>query len=628
MRHTPVQHAIALSLLSATLPALAMNMKPADGIDLSLVGTVTFGTMIRSADPDPNVVSRIPSTVVPGTTPGNLVGQTGGSDLNFKEGKPVSTVLKALLDFDVHSNRLGLFARMDAWHDFTLGHSDAAYGNYANGYTPNAPLSDRGFAREARFDGAQFRDAYVYGSLEPSAESRVDVRLGRQVLNWGSAQFIAGGISSGTNPVDLASQLRPGSLPQEARLPVAMLDLKLRLDKQWAVEGFVPFESRQNVLPGCGTFFDLASLVPHGCLVAGALSAPIPNTPISTVGSLTEHSLLSNGYYVHRLDDVNARRAGQFGFATRYTAASLATEFSAYAMNTSSSAPYFRMTIEDVNGATLPAGLGGGLARLTSPTGLRYATVFPEHVRLFGAGFDTHLNPSARFYGEVAYRPNQPLGMNPNDLLTAFLLRSPTSLLQLHSNILAVPAGATWDAYDRYGVINSIVGGSKAVDNVMGADRVLISGEVGDSRIGALPDHMVMRYGRGLAYGTAPYMLNGALTACSEAVPGFSGVPGKTCTGEGFITKDAWGLRARVAATYSNALPGMAITPSLLVALDMGGYSYDGTYSQGRTTIRAGLRADWGTRWYVDAQFTQFGGGSYNLMADRSNLMLAAGARF
>lgn len=628
MKHTPVQYAVALSLIAATLPASAVAFKPADGVDLSLVGTVTFATMIRTGNPDPTVLSRIPSTVVPGTPPGNLVGQTGGPDLNFEEGKPVSTVLKAMLDFDAHTRNLGLFARVDAWHDFTLGHADAPYGNYPNGYTPGVPLSDRGFAREARFEGAEFRDAYVYGSLEPSASTRVEARLGRQVLGWGFAQFTAGGVSSGINPVDFASQLRPGSLAPEGRLPVAMLDLKLSLDKQWNVEAFVPFESRQNVLPGCGTFFDLASLVPHGCLVAGALSAPIPNTPISTVGSLTEHSLLSNGYYVHRLDDVNARRAGQFGLAGRYTVASIGTEFSAYAMNTSSSAPYFRMTVEDVNGATLPPGLGGGLARLTSPTGLRYATVFPEHVHLFGLGFDTRFDPSARAYGEVAWRPNQPLSMNPNDILTGFLLRAPTSLLQLHSNILAVPAGATWDAYDRYGVLNSVVGGSKAATGILGADRVVIAGEVGDSRIPALPDAMVMRYGRGLAYGTAPYMLNGALTPCSEAVPGFSGVPGKTCTGHGFITKDAWGLRGRLAATYNNALLGAALTPSLLVGLDMGGYSYDGTYSQGRTTIRAGLRADWGTSWYVDAQLTQYGGGSYNLMADRGNVMVAAGARF
>jgi len=628
MRQAPVQTAIALSLIAATLPALAVDLKPTDGIDMSLAGTVTFGTMIRTASPNPEVISRIPSTVVPGAAPGDLVGQTGGSDLNFKQGQAVSTVLKALLDFDAHSNHLGLFARFDAWHDFTLGHTDVAYGNYSNGYTPNTPLSDSGFAREARFDGAEFRDAYVYGNLEPTAQSRVDVRLGRQVLDWGFAQFSAGGISSGINPVDFASQVRPGSLAPEARLPVAMIDMKLSVDKQWGVEAFVPFESRQNVLPGCGTFFDTASLVPHGCLVAGALSSPIAGTPISTVGSLTEHSLLSNGYYVHRLDDVNASRDGQFGLATRYAAASLDTEFSAYAMDTSSSAPFFRMTVEDVNGATLPAGLGGGLARLTNPNGLKYATVFPEHVHLYGLGFDTHLDPSARFYGEVAYRPNQPLSMNPNDILTAFLLRSPTSLLQLHSDILAVPAGGTFDAYDRYGVINSVLGGSKTAVNMLGADRVVVSGEIGDSRIGALPDTMVMRYGRGLAYGTAPYLLNGTLTACSEAVPGFSGVPGKTCTGAGFISKDSWGLRGRIAATYSNSLLGAAITPSLLVGLDMGGYSYDGTYSQGRTTIRAGLRADWGTRWYVDAQLTEYGGGSYNLTADRSNLMMAAGARF
>ena len=48
----------------------------------------------------------------------------------------------------------------------------------------------------------------------------------------------------------------------------------------------------------------------------------------------------------------------------RYKSEALATDFSVVAANTHSSAPVFRVTIENVNGATLPAGLAGGLARL------------------------------------------------------------------------------------------------------------------------------------------------------------------------------------------------------------------------------------------------------------------------
>ena len=44
--------------------------------------------------------------------------------------------------------------------------------------------------------------------------------------------------------------------------------------------------------------------------------------------------------------------------------------------------------------------------------------------------------------------------------------------------------------------------------------------------------------------------------------------------------------------------------------------------------MRAGLRADWGKAYFVDVQYTRFAGGKYNLLVDRSNLMIAAGATF
>ena len=86
--------------------------------------------------------------------------------------------------------------------------------------------------------------------------------------------------------------------------------------------------------------------------------------------------------------------------------------------------------------------------------------------------------------------------------------------------------------------------------------------------------------------------------------------------------------RMRAAATYANALTGAVLTPSLLVAKDLHGYSYDGTFSKGRSAVRIGLRADWGKAYFADIQFTRFGGGNYNLLVDRSNVMIAAGATF
>jgi len=394
----PIRHAFALSALSvAAHQALAADFKLDNDVDARVGATATLGTTVRTDAPDPAAYALIPSTVVPGTTPGQLVGQTGGSDLNFARHRPVSTVLKALVEGDVHGRHLGGFVRASAWTDFTLDRRTVPYGNYPNGFTPNSTLSDEGLHHGAKFDGIELRDAYVYGDTQLGG-TRVDARLGRQVLAWGTSQFLTGGINSAINPQDYAAQVRPGALPAESKVPVGMLDLRATFDPRWSAEAFVAFESRQHEFPGCGTFFDVASLVPHGCKFTGALPAPIPNTPISTIASLTEQSILQSGFYLHRNDDVRARNSGQFGLALRFKAASIGTDFAAYAMNTHSAQPYFRLTVENANGAPLPAGLAGGLRRLVDPNGLRYSTVFAENIRLYGLSFDTKLGPTANVY--------------------------------------------------------------------------------------------------------------------------------------------------------------------------------------------------------------------------------------
>ena len=254
--------------------------------------------------------------------------------------------------------------------------------------------------------------------------------------------------------------------------------------------------------------------------------------------------------------------------------------------------------------------------------------IFTEGTHMYGLSFDTKFDPTSRVFGEVAYRPNQPLGMSPIDLLTASLLRAPTSLLQIQKSFLSVPAGGTFDAYDRFGVITANLGTNKVFIKTLGAERIVIAAELGMSHVDSLPDQSVMRYGRGLAYGAAPYLLNGTLTACSESAPGLNGVPGKTCSNDGFVSSNAWGLRGRISATYADVLFGATLTPSLLLAKDVKGWSYDATFSEGRMTARTALRADWGQRYFGEVAYTHFGGGQYNLMADRSNLSLMAGLNF
>jgi hypothetical protein len=625
MRQAPF--AFALTLIAAA-SAHAAAFKLGSSVEGKLDATTTLGTMVRTGSPDPSDYALIPSTLVPGVAPGQLAGQTGGSDLNFEKGHPVSTVLKGLFDLDLHSANLGLFVRASVWHDFTLGHADARYGNYPNAYLPDMALSDRGFAPGARFSGALVREAYVQGQFEAGAAGKLQARVGRQVLKWGVSQFVTGGIDAAINPVDYAGQLRPGALPEEGKLGVGMLSLNLAEKGPWGLDAFVPYESRASVLPGCGTFFDTASIIPQGCNLAAAIGNPIPGTPLSTIGSLTEPSLLASGYYVHRNPDQPAPRGGHFGLSARWRWEAAHTDLRAVYLTTPSTMPYLQLKVEDVGGATLPPGLAGGLARLTNANGLQYRIVYPDDVHLLGLSFNTQFSPLRRVFGELTYRSNQPLGMNGNDLLTGSLLRTPTSLLALNTPYLSVPAGGSFDAFERFKVSTASLGINQVLPKVLGAAHAVLAAELGLSHVSGLPDASVMRYGRAFAYGTAPYLFNGSLTPCSEAVPGLSGVAGKTCTTDGFITRTASGLRLYAAAAYPNALFGATLTPSLLVAHDLGGYAYDGSFSAGRTLLRPELRLDWGKRYFAQLQYAHFSGGKYNLLADRSNLVLAAGARF
>ena len=167
-----------------------------DGLKGRFDGVVTFGSQIRSKDPQPDAYSSVVSPFVPGVVRGNLAGQNGGSDLNFYKGDQISTVLKGVFDLDVKKGNLGLFVRASAWKDFALGEHSVAYGNYPNGFTPNTPLGDRGFDSSSKFSNAEFRDYFVYGSTTLDDGKTLNLRLGRQVLTFVEAECAAMGVKA------------------------------------------------------------------------------------------------------------------------------------------------------------------------------------------------------------------------------------------------------------------------------------------------------------------------------------------------------------------------------------------------------------------------------------------------
>lgn len=595
--------AAALALAGCAAGLGAAELKLGEDVELKVSGTLTAGTGIRTEDPSTANFGRLAGNRV-GRSGGLTSVNSGGPDLNFEKDKPYSSVLKGVADFDLHGRTLGAFARLRAWYDYELQDGDRPYGNYPNRFSQNAPLSDAGFAPEAKFNNAMITQAYGYGKFDLGGERRLDVRVGRQNLSWGTSQFFAYGASV-VNPRDFAAAQRPGALPLETRIPVGMVYADFASGKQWGVDGFVQFESRHDILNGCGTYLNVATYAPAGCDFA------------AVVPTLNEPQALAAGAYVHRSPDVEARDSGEFGMSLRYSLAGLGTDLRFYAMNYHSRSFSIRGTNANIGG-----GFGTLITRLTSPTGVKYALIYPEDIHLFGMSFDMRRGRATRIFGEVAYRPNQPLSLNFADLADAFVTRNPNSILNQPGsgkNALALPPGATFDAFDRYKVTTASLGVNQGLPGVLGSQRVLVAGELGLSHVTSLPDASVIRYGRSDAYGVA--QVNG--------FPCVDSYPGKTCSLQGFVTNNAWGYRARVASVYDDAFLGATLTPSLTVAHDVRGYSYDLTFLEGRVIVAPALRAEWNKKYFVEILYTRYTNAApYSMLIDRDNVVMFGGFNF
>ncbi len=590
------------------MPVNAVEFTLDNGVQAKVNATVTYGTTYRTEDPDAGLLGPLSSARVPGAPAGQLGGNAGSSDLNFRKDSRVSSVLKGSADFELKKDNFGVFVRAKAWRDFALTDDLRPYGNFANGYKADAPLSDDGFHAEAKFSNAQIVDAYVFGEFNVGASAPLAIKVGRQFLNWGSARFVGGGINV-INPLDVPGALRPGALPEESRLPVGMIYANLQNNKAWGVEGFLQLESRSMVLPGCGTFNSAVNYAPVGCNYVSVL--PTAADPVA----------LATGRYAHRAADVNASDSGQAGLSWRLTPEDMNTDFRLFAVNYHSRAPSIRVTNPNVASGygALGTGTPASFSRLTDPNGLQYAILYPENMQVFAASFESKPAPGTQLFGELAYRPNQAINLNASDLIAAFLQRSPTSALNLAKGTVAIPAGGTFDGFDRFAVTNLSLGATQIFSKQLGAERVVLTGEVGFSNVAGLPDAGTLRYGRSDDFGLAQVNT----LPCTDTT-----IAKLQCAQTGFVTSSSWGYRLRVAATYVAPALGANITPSIFFAQDVNGYSYDGSFLEGRRTLRTAVRADWGKKYFAEIQLNQISGGTYNNQSDRDTLTVFGGINF
>ena len=280
---------------SAAIMTAALAVQPATALEYNFGGvqvfldtTISAGVSMRVAERNLNFVAAgnggpasadtativrpdgadgTVATVLGGATQ-NLTLAVGDTDayagsinsddsrLNFDEWDLTSGTVKMTNDLQANYENYKFFARVSSFYDAVLG-SESSYERSA--------LRKEGYPDAVR--DIDLLDFYVSGDFNVG-DLPLNVRLGKQVVNWGEATFILNGISS-WSPFDVNAFRRPGAEIREGLLPVWGAYASLGLPYDLSLEAFYQLDFEPIALDRPGTPFSTSDVVRVGAGTGG-----------------------------------------------------------------------------------------------------------------------------------------------------------------------------------------------------------------------------------------------------------------------------------------------------------------------------------------------------------------------
>ncbi|WP_312723840.1 DUF1302 domain-containing protein [Stutzerimonas kunmingensis] len=588
----PKSLALAVALGTAA-PAYAVNFNIGE-IEGQFDSSMSIGASWSMADRDMDLVG-----INNGGTGYTQTGDDGR--LNFKKGETFSKIFKGVHDLELRYRDSGAFIRGKYWYDFELKDENRLFKD----------ISDSNRKEAAQSSGAQILDAFLYHNYSVG-DLPGTVRIGRQVVSWGESTFIGNSINS-INPLDAAAFRRPGAEIKEGLIPVNMFYISQSLTDRLSMEAFYQLEWDQTIADNCGTFFAV-DVVQDGCnnnYHVGTYS-PALGQLAGLAGLFGQgFDYTTEGIVLPRAGDRDASDSGQFGLALRWLGDT--TEYGAYFMNYHSRTP---------NLSTQSAGLDtaaqlGAIMANAGPFAMQaaqavmlgngsYYLEYPEDIQLYGLSFSTTMPTGTAWSGEISYRPNAPLQLNTQDVTRALLNPVAPGTSPIDSSF-----GSENRGYNRKEITQIQTTFTHFFDQVLGAGRVTVVGEIGYAHVGGLESASELRYGRDAIYGSVDDPL--ALADYGD---------------DGFVTANSWGYRLRALADYNNVFAGVNLTPNISFSHDVDGYGPNGLFNEGSKAVSVGVDAVYQNMYTASLSYTDFFGGDYNTLVDRDFLAFSVGVNF
>ena len=435
--------------------------------------------------------------------PGQFSNNNDDGNLNYEQGDVTQALAKISSDLTLTWKNFGFFTRGYFFYDtenrgkqnfnpatITQEMIDAAGGlrriNGGPAYRDRDQLVFRGRtdAIEEQIEtNFKLLDANLSGVFPLPGEREVQVKVGKQAINWGESTILIVNSLNTFNPPDANALFRPAFLDlAEVLQPIGAISASSALTESLNLEAFYQYDWEPLEIPAPGSylsFVDIGSDDARDYVNLGFGKAPedpdrlglADQMILAAVAGNEPGSVVTEAFEL--LPEKRASDGGQYGFALRYYAEWLnaGTEIGLFAANYHSRLPFASFyaaeygCFTDPNemnnttagvfneptgvsavdtallgaacpGADLAVAVESSLPSAVAPpvrnqnigpdgtafnvSSMKAQLEYPEDIKLYGVSFNTSFG-EVSVQGEVAYRPESPLQVDDTDLAFAAL---------------------------------------------------------------------------------------------------------------------------------------------------------------------------------------------------------------